>query len=67
MTATTATPNAFLAHIGNLTMSRSADAAAYVLTVTATGEHVGTYPTAQAADRAGVARIAAAYKARKRG
>jgi hypothetical protein len=68
MTATTATPtpNAFLTHVGNLSMHRSDDATAYVLTVTATGEYVGTYPTARAASDAGIARITAAYKARRR-
>lgn len=58
------TPKAFLTHVGNLSVHRSDDARAYVLTVTATGEHVGTYPTARAASEAGVARIAAAYKRR---
>lgn len=64
MTAQTATPNAFLCRVGNLDMHRSDDASAYVLTVAATGEYVGTYPTAKAASDAGIARIAAAYKAR---
>lgn len=64
MTATTATPNAFLARVGNLSIHRSADATAYVLTVTATGELVGTYSTAKQANDAGIARVAAAYKAR---
>jgi hypothetical protein len=62
----TATPAAFLTHVGNLSMHRSDDATAYVLTVTATGEQVGTYPTAKAATAAGYKRIAAAYKASKR-
>lgn len=66
MTAKTATPNAFLCAVGNLSMSRSSDATAYVLTVTATGAVVGTYPTAKAASDAGIKRIAAAYKASKR-
>lgn len=66
MTTTTATANAFLCTVGNLSMHRSADATAYVLTVTATGEAVGTYPTAKAATDAGFKRIAAAYKASKR-
>lgn len=64
MNATTATPNAFLTHVGDLSMHRNDDATAYVLTVTATGEHVGTYPTARAASDAGIARIAAAHKVR---
>jgi hypothetical protein len=59
---TTTTPNAFLTHVGNLSIHRSDDATAYVLSVTATGEVVGTYPTAKAASNAGIARIAAAYK-----
>jgi hypothetical protein len=61
MTTTTATPNAFLTHVGNLSIHRSDDATAYVLSVTATGEVVGTYSTAKAASNAGIARIAAAY------
>lgn len=62
---TTRTPSAFLTHVGNLSMHRSDDATAYVLTVTATGEYIGTYPTARAASDAGIARIAAAHRARK--
>lgn len=61
----TKTPSAFLTHVGNLSMSRSADATAYVLTVTATDEYVGTYPSAQAASKAGIARITAAHKPRR--
>lgn len=64
MIATTRTPNAFLTHVGNLSMHRSDDATAYVLSVTATGEYVGTYPSAKAASDAGIARIAAAYRAK---
>jgi hypothetical protein len=66
MTTTTATPNAFLTHVGNLSMHRSEDATAYVLTVTATGEYVGTYPTARKASDAAITRITAAYEARRR-
>lgn len=60
------TPGAFLTNVGNLSMYRTADdeCAEFVLTVTATGEQVGIYPTARAATDAGVARIAAAYAAR---
>jgi hypothetical protein len=61
----TKTAGAFLTRVGNLSVHRSDDATGYVLTVTATGEYVGTYPTAKAATDAGVARIAAAHKARR--
>lgn len=62
MTSTAAAPLTFLAYVGNLSMHRSDDATAYLLTVTTTGEVVGVYPTAKAAREAGIARIASAYK-----
>lgn len=66
MRTSTATPGPFLARVGNLSLYRTTndETAEFVLTVTATGEQVGIYPTARAATDAGVARIAALYSAR---
>lgn len=51
-----------MTRVGNLTISKTAEG--YVL-ATLTGQTVGTFPTARAANAAGIARIAAAHKAAK--